>query len=545
MRNEDMPINEKQQAKQQAAAPDAREQVALLEAAIKRQPQSAPLHHDLGMVYYRHGNMAMAEKIFAKAVKLDPALPKAHASLADVLRDTKRLHLAEKGYRYALTLDPKDASIWSELGRLYFGMRRREEAVECFGRAVTLDPMAETAWVRLLDALERTNKLDQAFEALKNAKLHFAGSPGVMLQEAKLLRRKDRAAEAVPLMEEAQKKLEHMRPAGHPFWIDFYYELGQVYDRAGLAEKAFGSFGAANSAHAASAEASHFSRTVFRDGVARIRREYRETAPSQPYAGESPIFLVGFPRSGTTLLDQILSSHPALQVTEEKPVVDSLLRRAATLLGAPAQNWWEDKAYPALMRKMQREHIDELRGLFFAGHGDIGKGKKLVDKLPLNMIHAGFIRQVFPEAKIIMALRHPCDSVLSCFMQRFSLNPAMVNFLDLKDAALLYDEVFSLWDGYNIDAFTIRYEDVVDNFQPAIAGLLEYLGVPWDDAVLEFDKTARERSKNIHTPSYHQVTEKIYTRSRGRWHKYREQMQHVLDILSPHARNAGYTMEAE
>jgi hypothetical protein len=161
-------------------------------------------------------------------------------------------------------------------------------------------------------------------------------------------------------------------------------------------------------------------------------------------------------------------------------------------------------------------------------------------------VHAGLITRVFPGAKFILALRHPCDVVLSCFLRRFDLNTAMVQFLDLEGAARFYDTVFSLWEHYNrvmnLNVHAIHYEDVVRDFRPTVAALLEFLKVPWNDAVLEYDKTAREKA-HISTPSYHQVTQKIYTRASGRWLRYKKHMEPVLPILEPWVKKLGYSMD--
>jgi len=124
----------------------------------------------------------------------------------------------------------------------------------------------------------------------------------------------------------------------------------------------------------------------------------------------------------------------------------------------------------------------------------------------------------------------------------------MARFLDLEDGARFYDEVFGLWDHYtktaDLGVHMIRYEDVVADFRPTVASLLDFLGLEWSDAVLEFDKTAREKTR-IKTPSYRQVTEKIYTRASGRWLRYRKHMEPVLPILAPWALKYGYAMDEQ
>jgi hypothetical protein len=132
-------------------------------------------------------------------------------------------------------------------------------------------------------------------------------------------------------------------------------------------------------------------------------------------------------------------------------------------------------------------------------------------------------------------------------MQNFDLNNVTIRLLDLQDAARFYAEVFELWEHYRevlkLNAHVVRYEDVVSDFRPAVAKLLESLGLDWDDAVLEYDRTARAKTR-IHTPSYAQVSQKIYTSSSGRWQRYRSHLESILPILGPHALRYGYLMDS-
>ena len=210
----------------------------------------------------------------------------------------------------------------------------------------------------------------------------------------------------------------------------------------------------------------------------------------------------------------------------------------------------DDNCYPACLAKLTPEEIDAMRRMYFSVHkmSEDVEGTLFIDKLPLNLLHAGIIKRMFPDAKFILALRHPCDTVLSFFMHELALNRLTVQSLDIEDSARLYDQSFSLWEQYasvlDLDVHAIRYEDVVANFRPTIEALLTYLGVEWTDAVLEFDKTAKARGR-IGTPSYHQVTQKLYTRASGRWQRYRTHLEPVLPILAPHAARYGYAMDVE
>lgn len=532
---------------EQARLPEAAE---LLNRARAIKPDHYEIPNNLGLLHYRTGNMKQAEEFFMQAIRLNPQWSNAHANFGNVLRKTGRKGPAEAAFRQAIKLNPGNAVAWADLGYLYAVMLREEDALKCYKRAISLAPYIETSWVRLLDLLEKTDKTDESAELTQKAKGRFPDSVAIITHEAKLLRRQGKIDAAIALMEKHAASLQKDSPLN----CAFFFELGQLYDRANDAGKAFECFVSANRGQANTVAANAIDKTAFTGAIERLRRDFTAEMADGPVpatAGPGPVFLIGFPRSGTTLLDQILSSHPAISVAEERPGVHRMLQKLGEIAGGAAEGvdgFWNDPRYPACLSSLTADDIAALRAAFFEGHGrqEDGDGKIFVDKLPLNILHAGIIRRVFPQAKFILALRHPCDSVLSCFMQQFNLNLTMAHFLDIGDAAKFYDGVFGLWAHYEgavrPEAHSIRYEDVVADFRPTIGKLLEFIGAGWDEAVMEYDSHARGKGI-INTPSYSQVTQKIYTRASGRWLRYREQMKPVLGILEPHARKFGYSME--
>jgi hypothetical protein len=175
--------------------------------------------------------------------------------------------------------------------------------------------------------------------------------------------------------------------------------------------------------------------------------------------------------------------------------------------------------------KELRRHLDQ---------GD--ENKFIVDKLPLNIGNVGIIHRVFPDAKFILVLRHPCDCVLSCFMQNFQVNDAMANFLSLDQSAKLYAAVMELWFLYrqklDLDAHVIKYENLVQDLEGTCRSLISFLGLEWDNNLHDYQKTALDRT-SINTPSYNQVIQPLYEQASGRWTNYEKQMQHVLPVLRP------------
>jgi len=247
----------------------------------------------------------------------------------------------------------------------------------------------------------------------------------------------------------------------------------------------------------------------------------------------SPAFLVGFPRSGTTLLDTILMSHESTEVLEEEP---TLVRATEALGGFEAIADASDEQ----IRAARDAYFEIARTLT-----PLAPGKLLIDKNPLSMNSVAAIRRIFPDAKIILALRHPCDVVLSCYVTNFKPNNAMANFLHLDTAAELYDLSFGLFEKsrelLNPAVHVMKYEKLVEDRDRELRPLLDFLGLDWDNRVLDHESTARARG-HIKTASYAQVVEPIYKRSAGRWQNYRKHIEPALPVIEPWVAKFGYSL---
>ena len=255
------------------------------------------------------------------------------------------------------------------------------------------------------------------------------------------------------------------------------------------------------------------------------------TIPPLPAGRRSPAFLVGFPRSGTTLLDTFLMGHPATAVLEEV----HMLGAADARLGG--------------VRRLAEASADDLaaaRTAYFDvldQHVEPGFDGLVVDKMPLNLVGLPLIQALFPDAKIIFAQRHPCDCVLSGFMQSFVLNDAMASFLDISDAADLYGAALGQFtdarERLGLACADIVYERLVADPAGELEPLIGFLDLDWDAELLDHQRTARARGAII-TPSYSQIVRPLDRTPSGRWTRYREQMAPVLPILGPWAERLGY-----
>jgi Flp pilus assembly protein TadD len=251
----------------------------------------------------------------------------------------------------------------------------------------------------------------------------------------------------------------------------------------------------------------------------------------QPGQRRSPAFLVGFPRSGTTLADTFLMGHSGTRILEE---VHLLGAAEETLGGLPK------------LADATTEQLGMARDVYFAEldrHVEPGFSGLIIDKLPLNMLGLPFIFSIFPDAKVIFAQRHPCDAVLSGFMQSFVLNPAMACFLDLADAADLYDAAMNLFclgrERTALDVHTLVYEHLIEDPEASLRAVVSFLRLEWRPELLDHRATAKKRGAII-TPSYDQVIQPLSKEPSGRWRRYEKQLAPVLPVLLPWAEHLGY-----
>ncbi len=316
--------------------------------------------------------------------------------------------------------------------------------------------------------------------------------------------------------------------------------IGDARDRADDADRAFQAFTAANqlSLQIHRGWLSATERLYHPDNVRRVTsmvKAWRPTARiARSFNTPAPVFLVGFPRSGTTLLDQILSSHSSIMCLEESEHFSDAVGAVLT----SADRAWNVGA-------ITEADVDHIRDGYWRRIGAAARVTDdglVVDKFPLNIVVLPWIKLIFPDAKIIFALRDPRDVVLSCYQQRFGMNAAMAQFLQLDTAAAYYDQVMSLMEvsreRLDLDLHQVRYEEVVADIEGSARQLCAFLNVAYDPSMLNFRETALKR--DIATPSARQVIEPLYNRSIGRWRRYAAHLSPVLPQLNAWAGRYGY-----
>lgn len=404
-----------------------------------------------------------------------------------------------------------------------------DEAEKAFRRAYDLQPANPSVVHHLGVALERTNRLD-SFESL----LDEAGAAGIAPERlnylrALLARRKGR-------LEDARDLLHQSDPSDDP--AQWHALRAKIADSLGNFEEAFEAATQMNRASIDRSVSADKREKFASDSKAYRSELHRLSSTITPqWAGKVPrldeqpgkrlSFLLGFPRSGTTLLDTFLLGHPEVAVLEEKQLVGMAAKEIGGCEGLADASIGDLRKARQTYEKALADHVgSDFEGL-------------VVDKFPLDMAAAPVIEAMFPQAPMIFAQRHPCDVVLSGFMQRMGT----VNFSDIGAAADYYDAMMSIWtnarETMGLNVHTIVYEELVRDPEAVLRPLIAFLGLDWNDSILDHRSTASERGTII-TPSYDQVVEPVSTRAVGRWKRYREQLEPVLPILQPWAERLGY-----
>ncbi|MDT9000006.1 sulfotransferase [Paucibacter sp. APW11] len=507
--------------------------------ATTLQPDFPDAHYLLGLACHELGQLEQAAASYQRALRLQPGLIDAQVHLGLLLIGQNQLQAGEQLLQRALLQQPDHVLALSNLGQVQRLQNRYDEAEQTFRRALRLQPEATDLLAGLADHLEKTGQLAEARQLAEQGLALDPQHPQLNMTMA-LLERHDKQIDAAVARLDALLTI----PMSVNLLGDVELALGALYDQQNRSEQAFAMFTAGKQ---------HKARLALPGGVydgaylrqvqalqalasAELGAAIGAARQREPLGSAGPIFMIGFPRSGTTLLEQVLESHPQIQALEEKPAVQAVYEalRAAG----------EDS--PIALAALSDERMAALREVYFAEvarHLSLPVGSVLLDKLPLNAIYLPLIQRLFPTAPIILALRHPADVCLSCLMQNFAANAAMSAFHRLDTTVELYEAVMQsvqrAREQLPLRLIEQRYEDLIADVEGQARRLIDFLGLPWDDAVLEHTEHARQRA-TINSPSYHQVVQPIYQTAKYRWQRYEAQLADQLPRLQPFVDHYGY-----
>lgn len=512
--------------------------------AIERDPRNPQHRVNLALLLRETGNIAGARLALLDAHELDPASLEArvYGSLAcfdcgDAPR-AERLLAGHEQWRYQLPLD-----LLLDLGRALLQLGHERDSQDVFARAQALAPGDPMVAIWRVVMLERVNRLDEARAAADSlpdpATLADPGLAGEVIgaQAAIAAREKDPSRARMLLENLAQAMQENASVQGN-----VQFALAKVCDALGDTGAAMAALRRAHDAQLATARS--LVPEMFEPGaeplrIAQVRLTTQEAdwpRDDGPDAARSPIFIMGFPRSGTTLLEQMLDAHPDLKSMDERTFIQGAVERMER----------QGLRHPHQLGKLTAPQLDELRAGYWrqvATAVEIAPGQRLVDKNPLNMLRLPLAARMFPASPIIFALRHPCDVLLSCYMQNFRSPSFMVLCSTLERLARSYVNAMNFWIHHEHllapRIMHLRYEDLTADVEGHVRQLGDFLGLENPERLLDFQAHARDKGF-ISTPSYAQVVEPITRKAVGRWKKYEPYFKDALPILRPIMEHWGY-----
>jgi tetratricopeptide (TPR) repeat protein len=515
---------------------------ALLRRMVALHPNVFWAINDLALLAFNKGAVLETEVHARNAIRIAPDNPQSHNLMGIAMTESNRPHTGEYHYRKVLELTRRREP--STLANLAWNLKnqgRIDESRALYEEAAAADANLNTllGWARMEEA---DRNLDRALELLDRADKVAPDSPGILLGRAAVYGRKRDHGRAIAQLDRLAEK-----SGTDGLGANELLEKGRLLDQMGRYDEAWEAF----------VEGKRLCREraglFYRDEAAqqlidRLKSFFSElrmsTLPrAEPRADiAQPIFILGFPRSGTTLVEQTLSAHPRISAGDELQFINDIADSMARTLNSPL-------TYPEGLSELwmgdRRHGLDELRDYYLnrvARLGIIEPGAAwFTDKMPLNETHLGLIALLFPRAPLLHVVRHPLDVVLSVFSNH--LTHGFQCAFALETVALHYRRIMELVEHYRsvltLRYLPVRYEDIVDDQVASIHRMLDFIGEPFDPACVSFEGNRRY----ARTASYAQVTEPLYDRSRYRYRHYRKHLQPAIDILAPVIERLGYRVD--
>lgn len=499
------------------------EALASFDAAIALAPAYAPAHHNRGSVLQQLQRFEAALESFDRAIALKPDFAEAHAGRGDALMgkgDSLDLDTALASYDKAIALKPDYADAHAHRGNVLYTMKRYDDALASHQSALALRPARPDGYCNLGEALLAQGQLPQAEEMFQRSLAIDPLFPRALANLTKVRTYRDLGHPDLRTIQESLNRPQAPAEDRTLLW----FALGKFYDDCGRYGEAFECFWQANQSRSAAAP---YDPEAVSERTDRIIAAFNREFVNRPFAfaseDHSPLFIVGMPRSGTTLLANILSNHPLISTAGELDTIHALTQS----LGKGS-----DIAYPEAVdhiapeegRRLAEKYLRRLRR-------DVNPGVvRVIDKYPMNFSDLGFIAMLFPNARIIHCIRNPLDTGVSNYFQPFSAHLAYS--FDLANIGHFHGEYARLMQHWKqvlpVAMMDISYEATVTQTEAVARAALEWLGLGWDARCL----APHTNPCPVESASQWQVRQPIYGHSIGRWRHYEKHLGPLKEMLS-------------
>ena len=490
-----------------------------LESFLGKHPDAHQALVEIGNIHYRGGNSEQAEQYYRQAINTLPDYAIAHNALGLVhlskRMDAKARHCFEAAVRH----DPKLLSAHCNLGLLHRTSGDYTQAEACYNRVLTLDPEFEIAIAGKAAIYERQGDAVTALELLEPLIQSQTSDTHTLLAYASTCHKVGKEREAIELLENALYNpliTEDER-------MQIYFSIGKLLDRLKDYDKAFLSYELGNKLNRLPFDRSaqlRFTETTISSFSASNMRKIRKSATRD----HGLVFIVGMPRSGTTLTEQILSSHPDVYGAGELSYIRDIAAGIPEAMGS-------SQSFPLNIADITQEILDRYSSSHIKTVQSLAHGEKIIiDKMPSNFVFLGLIELLFPDARVLHCVRDPMDTCLSCYFQPFS--HGQLFSYDQSDLALYYQQYRRLMKHWkstlSIPVMDIQYESLVQDTEGLSRKMLKFIGLDWHPACAEFHSSKRK----VLTASYDQVRKPVYSSSIGRWKSYQKHMSRLHEELS-------------
>ncbi|MGD0769052.1 MAG: tetratricopeptide repeat protein [Tepidisphaeraceae bacterium] len=487
------------------------EAIAAFSKAIERRPGWATPRLNLGWAYYEQNRFEEARLAFQKAVECEPNNSDAHNFLATALAELRRFDEAAKALDRAAALAPDSAITHQARGMILWRSGRVAEAVDSFRRAVEIAPESASGWINLGQTLRHMGRFAEVADCVRQVLVRRPGAVQAYTLMAGVGATADTAemARLTAFLDDPQISIGDRAELG--------FVLGKTLDDAGRFDEAFAHYAQGNSLvlqmlHTAGARySSDQAARRLDESIAMFTPDFFARTRDWGEPSELPVFIVGMPRSGTSLVEQIASSHPDVFGAGELMDIGNI----AASLGLT-------RCESGPIKDAAGKQLDRLRVLG-------GSALRVIDKMPVNVEFLGLIATLFPSARVILCRRDPRDTCLSCFFQRFSAGNLFSFDLTQCGRHHVHTDRFAAhWlKVLPLRMLQVQYEDVVADLEGQSRRIISFLGLPWNPACLDFHRTER----TVKTASAWQVRQPIYTRSVGRWRNYERHLGPLFESL--------------
>ena len=508
-------LNNLGRACQLSGSPEAA--IGYFERALVLNPNLAKTAYNLGLAYAASGKPADAVRPFLRALQLSPEQPEVLTALGRVYSDIGQLDLATECLEKVVRAMPDSAGAYCDLGLVNKFSGNLPVALDCFRRATALRPDYADAIAGEAATLDMLGEVEQAYQRVRRALDQDRWSPNLLFVYSNVCQHGNSYDEAIALIEEA---LQRPDCQGRPRTA-LLFGLGKLYDACKDYDRAFQAYAEANQSMTVVYDSAQTSQFV--DQVIHTFSGGSIVPALDNGAGVGPIFIVGMPRSGTTLVEQILAGHPDVCAAGELRWISNFVAWLPQRVGSRSPfPLCFDAVRPCHLDTMAAEYRKKIEAL-------AGTARFVTDKMPNNFLHLGLIRRLFPRAPIVHCIRDPMDTCLSIYFQYFDLRiPYSYNLTHIGRYYRDYIRLMRHWQQVIEPAIIpVSYAELVEQPESMVRSLLAAVGLEWEPECLEF----AGRRKLVATASYDQVRRPLYKSSVARWRHYEQHLGELKAAL--------------